>query len=347
MPTKPQFVFLQCSERSGSNLIARLFDAHSAFCSPRPAHLIRTYCDHAGTYGHLHHPQSWAQLLEDVANGLDVMLGSWSRQWSQEELADLAPLGRVDTLFRALLAHEASAQNKSGIFLKENRLYQHMPFLLSAFPDCRFVYQVRDPRDMAWSWKCARELRGDVERASRVWLQDQSEGLRVLSQLQPNRQMSWHRYEDLIDDPAGTLSPICEHLGVQYESDMLNFHENSRSKLHAKDSKTWENVSRPIMKSNHGKWKNQLTEDELTVIEWRCGHLMDRFNYSRALPPVSDHQGEAALARIQPLERYTKSAYAEVPKAEREQRARAAKYWEELGNRPHRLEPTTIGKHKQ
>ena len=54
-----------------------------------------------------------------------------------------------------------------------------------------------------------------------------------------------------------------------------------------------------------------------------------------------------SLARIQPLERYTKSAYAEVPKAEREQRARAAKYWEELRNRPHRLEPTTIEKHTQ
>ena len=151
MSTETRFVFLQCSERSGSNLIARLFDSHSAFCSPPPAHLIRTYCDHSGTYGDLNDPARWATLLADVATGLDVMLGSWSHNWTPKELGQLAPVGQVHTLFRALLAHEASAQNKIGIFLKENRLYHHMPFILSAFPDCQTVFQVRDPRDMAWS----------------------------------------------------------------------------------------------------------------------------------------------------------------------------------------------------
>ena len=347
MTAETRFVFLQCSERSGSNLIARLFDAHSAFCSPPPAHLIRTYCDHSGTYGNLLEPNNWTQLLQDVATGLDVMLGSWSRNWSATQLAHLAPIGQVDTLFQELLAHEAEAQNKTGIFLKENRLYQHMPFVLSAFPSSRTVYQVRDPRDMAWSWKCARELRGDVERASRVWLQDQTEGLRVLSQLQPMGRMKWHRYEDLVDDPAGTLQPICEYLGVNYETNMLQFHENQRSQRHAKASRTWENVSRPIMTGNHGKWRGQLTEDELMLIEWRCGHLMDRFEYPRALPTVSDAEGQAALERIRPLERHTKPAYAQVPQDEKVQRARAAKYWAELGDRPSRLEPTLIGKRTQ
>ena len=142
-------------------------------------------------------------------------------------------------------------------------------------------------------------------------------------------QMSCHRYEDLVDDPTGTLQTICQHLGVEYESNMLRFHENHRSQ-NAQSSRTWENVSRPIMAGNHGKWRGQLTEDELMVIEWRCGHLMDRFNYPRALPEVNDELGLAALDRIRPLERHTKSAYAQVPQAEQKQRARA-KYWSELG----------------
>ena len=177
------FVFLQCSERSGSNFITRLFDAHPEVCGPSPAHVLRLFCDHAHRYGDLAGASAWATLAEDVATTLDVKIGTWATQWTAEQLAALAPQGDVAGLFRALYGAEARANNKHRVFLKENHLYRHLPFVLSAFPGARFVFQVRDPRDMALSWKNARELRGDVARASAVWARDQTAGLSVLGQL--------------------------------------------------------------------------------------------------------------------------------------------------------------------
>ena len=93
MSANLSFVFLQCSERSGSNFITRLFDAHPEVCGPSPAHVLRLFCDHAHRYGDLAGASAWATLAGDVATTLDVKIGTWATQWTAEQLAALAPQG--------------------------------------------------------------------------------------------------------------------------------------------------------------------------------------------------------------------------------------------------------------
>ena len=60
------FNFLVSSERSGSNLVTKIMDAHPDICGPSPKHLIRVMgLDHY-RYGDLSRAQVWNRLLEDV-----------------------------------------------------------------------------------------------------------------------------------------------------------------------------------------------------------------------------------------------------------------------------------------
>jgi len=46
-----QFDFLLCSERSGSNLTAKVLDGHPEVCGPFPSHMIRTFSENYYRYG--------------------------------------------------------------------------------------------------------------------------------------------------------------------------------------------------------------------------------------------------------------------------------------------------------
>ena len=73
----PKFVFLLCSERSGSNLITRMLGSHPVVCSPSPAHLVRILCENRLRYGDLRVDRNWHALLDDTMALFLTKLGSW------------------------------------------------------------------------------------------------------------------------------------------------------------------------------------------------------------------------------------------------------------------------------
>ena len=66
-----QFDFLMCSERSGSNLITKILDAHSRVCGPFPTHLLRIMALNLYRYGDLSVDSHWEIFLEDVQDLLE------------------------------------------------------------------------------------------------------------------------------------------------------------------------------------------------------------------------------------------------------------------------------------
>ncbi len=67
-----KFSFLMCSERSGSNLITRMLDAHSGICGPATKHLINPVARNAFRYEPLERPGHWQALLDDIHHLLDA-----------------------------------------------------------------------------------------------------------------------------------------------------------------------------------------------------------------------------------------------------------------------------------
>jgi hypothetical protein len=87
------------------------------------------------------------------------------------------------------------------------------------------------------------------------------------------------RYEDLVADPIITLALICNHLGVEYDSRMLRFHERIRRPL-----ESWHlNLSRPLNTSRIGRGRNELSATDQRIVECITEPLARQFRY----PPLT------------------------------------------------------------
>ncbi|MBE0564399.1 MAG: sulfotransferase, partial [Krumholzibacteria bacterium] len=317
------FTFLMCSERSGSNLIARMFDAHPDCCGPSPTHLVRVLAENRGRYGDLDDDRAWGELCRDAADLLATKVGAWQREWSAAQLSAASPRRSLAALVRAVFAAEAKAAGKGHLFIKENHLYRYLPFVLRAFPGLRIVAMVRDPRDMALSWKRSPILRGDVVRAARIWQEDQEQLIRVLGFLEPGRDIHLLRYEDLVADPAGALAAACAAVGLPMDPAMLAFHGTASAAAAAVRTDDWKNLGRPVMAANFGKWRDGLDAAEAAYVERLCGPAMAVFGYAcETDDPRTTTELEAELL---PRERHEKSGWDDVPADEqRLRRERAA-----------------------
>jgi hypothetical protein len=280
-------IFLLCTERSGSNLIRVIMDAHSAIHAPAPTHIGQMFrLRH--TFGDLDDDQNWHALV-----AMMVTRFNYRSEYTGVSATDAEVLENVrtrDVRSVYLYLHQKGLQraNKRLLFLKENHTAKLVSALVQAFDKPKFVFQVRDPRDYARSCRnAARDLpfMGDFSRVLDVWAEDQTRSLQEYYNLGPER-VYFQRYEDLIRDPESVLRGLCAFLGVPFEQPMLSFHESESAKISGRNP-GWRNVARPLMRDNAGKYRRgagKLSSIEVRMLEARLGRLMDRFGYEREYP---------------------------------------------------------------
>ena len=314
------FCFLISSERSGSNLITRLLDGHSKVCGPSPTHLFRILVERRSHYGELRDPERWRFLLEDATDLFETKLGSWNCSLSAGELAEEVEPGSLAHLLRYVYEKEAIAEGKEVVFVKENHIHRHAAFLERHFPDSRFVFLVRDPRDMALSWKRAKNLRGCVIRAAETWKSDQCSSLSLYHTLLEEGRVVGVRYEDLVAKTETTLKRVCSLLELEFEAPMVELDKRESNWSNASATSEWANLSKPVIQNNFRKFEGALSADEPEFIERTCHNEMKAVGYepeSKPTKPLSELR-----AAIEPLELYVKPQYDEQPEADKRRHAR-------------------------
>lgn len=273
------FTFLICSERSGSNLITRIFDSHPYYCGPSPSHLIRAFANNRFGYGDLSKNENWEIFVSDIADYLGNQLGKWRTAVTAQNIMTEVHERRLAAVIKYVYKREAHAHGKPRIFVKENQTFRFIPFLLLSFPEGKFVYQVRDPRDMALSWKISPSHPGGVHKGANVWKEDQARGLEIYGYLRDSDLIVHQRYEDLISQPESQLRTLCNFLNIPYDEAMLSFHRQDLSAENANRITGWANLSKPVISDNSGKYHGKLAELEIRYIEALCQREMEFFNY--------------------------------------------------------------------
>lgn len=281
-----QFSFLICSERSGSNLITRMLDAHSQVCGPATKHLLNPVARNAFRYEPLERPANWHALLQDIEALLNADFSHWRRCFTQADLAALAPPGDLPGLLRRIFEAEAAAHGKRQVFVKENHVHEFIAFLLLHFPQANYVYQVRDPRDMALSWKRNPGHPGGVCRAARQWQADQQNSLKLYSELHRLGRAQLVRYEALIADPEAALAGPLAMMGLAWEPGMLGFHESELTRANAGQQHAWANLGKAVMADNQQKYREGLSADEICAVESLCGLEMQHLGYACEFGPA-------------------------------------------------------------
>lgn len=340
-------IFLMCSERSGSNLVARLFDAHPQICGPGTAHLADSILPELYRYAPFDSTR-WGQLVSDVHALLQIKNAEWKRQFKESELKACVPPGDVAGLLRFIYLEEARAHGKPVVFVKENRIYEFSGFLAAHFPDARYIYVYRDPRDMAASWKHAYAIRGGVLRAAETWRRDQYGFLLMKAGLEATVLPSESKatidsyqtslpsasYEDLVQTPETTLSRLCATVGVDFDPAMLEYHNLSRTHKNAEAVADYGNIARPVFTKSVGSYRDRLDANEICYIENACSELMAALGYRATVDPIGAEALQQLREHLQDLEPYEKARYASVSDEEKMRRQKLSEVRSGIQNRP-------------
>lgn len=169
-----------------------------------------------------------------------------------------------------------------GTFLgdKDTEYVRYLPHLKRLFPEAYLIHIVRDPRDVVVSrlkteWGRKRSLAFHAAEYQYYIKQMVTLGPELFG----DRYLEL-RYESLLDDPERELRKITERLGLEFEKDMLNFQASS-SNLVSKEESAWkQNVTKPLLRTNQGKWKASLKDSEAALIEMGIEPIMAQRGYT-------------------------------------------------------------------
>jgi hypothetical protein len=245
--------------------------------------MIRVFVRNRLNYGQLENNSNWSALTEDVSGLLQSQLGEWRTSLTDTDIRNSAVSRSIAGVVRTVYEAEAESNGKKRVFIKENQGAMLVPFYLSFFEGCKMIHLVRDPRDMALSWKRSGNHPGGIMRAAEIWQAEQKHALMVQGCLQDSNRFMTVRYEDILSAPQETMRLVCAFLELDFEEQMLNFHANTHTVRNAKRIQDWSNLAKPIIENNYNKYMENLSESEIRWVEHVCSHEMKYFGYSHSL----------------------------------------------------------------
>lgn len=272
--------FLLCTERSGSNLITKILNAHSLICGPSTKHIMNPVLRNIFRYEPIENSENWKIFIEDVLRLFNVEFSIWKKKFTIDELLNNVTKGDYIGLINYFFEQETLSNNKKIVFIKENHTYEFFPYLLKYFSSSKFIYQVRDPRDVALSWKKNPTHKGGIVNASKQWKNDQQQLLKMVHFLSQDNRVHQIKYEELILDTPKCIKDILTFLDLEYEPLITEFYKDSLTQKNSTTQDAWGNLSKSIMTNNSEKFLNELTKEEIIIIEKICFNEMKFLNYN-------------------------------------------------------------------
>jgi hypothetical protein len=148
------------------------------------------------------------------------------------------------------------------------------------YPRATIIHIVRDPRDVAASQQRMPWGSHSVVRNAMIWRRVNLAARRCADRPQ---YMSI-RYETLVREPEPTVAGICERLGEEYFPSMLVATKTSS----LRPPPPWlARAEEAITAERLEKWREELTAEEASQIEWAVGEHLESFGYRRAAEPAS------------------------------------------------------------
>jgi hypothetical protein len=255
-----------------------MIGAHPRIAIPFESHLYNTFYPWLRYYGDLAGRRNRERLVDDIL-ATEVMR-DWSprpdRQHTLDAIEQYDFNGVVDAILRAWTRDVG--KQRWGEKTPPHAFW--WPQILRGFPDMQVVHIVRDGRDVALSWFRARFGPKHYYPLATEWVRY----LQTIDDLRaalPEKQFFELHYEDLLREPDRILWEICDFLEEDYSRDMLAFH-NEKGEYRT-DAGNIENLKKPILQGNVGKWKTDMTRHQLRIFEAVAGSMLDKFGYQRQL----------------------------------------------------------------
>jgi len=267
------------SERSGTNLLRALLSTHSKIASPPPAGFINALGGIQLRYFPGGHPACLSELIDDVVALTKTHLNPWDIDLDSKVIEVRVKEPSLWEVFRVVNEIYAEECGRPCWCSKEPGLFNYISEIADCVPNARFVYLVRDGRDVALSL-----LRGHLHEfhvyfAAHYWALSQRSCLSALADPAHNGRMYVLKYENLIDNPQDEMRDLMHFIGIEFEKQQLQFYQDARVLDHSRRSRFWKNLARPIDRKNKGMYRDNLGVKNIEIFESVAWAEMEALGY--------------------------------------------------------------------
>jgi hypothetical protein len=307
----PPMPFIVGVPRSGTTLLRLMLDAHSQLAIPPETGFILELLAQG-------FPARMAQRWRFVSKIVPFRTGAWSnsleaffrtvtesqtwpdfllsRREFKERLLGLQPFTSAGGL-RAFHRLYAERFGKPRWGDKTPTYLTHLRAIEKLLPESRFIHILRDGRDVALSVKHLPFAPGEsIETIAADW----STQIRVARQQgRACRHYLEVRYEDLVTRTTETLQRVCDFVAIPYEAGMEDYYVNAHRRLDehqarlAQDGSVlrtkeerlgWQRLTNfPPDASRVGRWRKEMTEEEVLSFEKIAGRMLKELGYETTL----------------------------------------------------------------
>lgn len=297
-PGTPGIVFITGASRSGTTMLARMLGRARDACTLRELHFFGELVPFERSSSVLpreHAERAAAMTLARHARDYYVSgPTAEERAIAREIVAAFGSGGATgDRLFAAIMERIRTMAGARVLCEQTPRNIYYAFHLLEAFPDCRIVHVVRDPRAVLASQKRRYQLRKlggsnvPVREVVRLWLNYHPitmvrlwrSATREALKLEGHPRVTIVRYEDLVQDGEATVRALCERVGLPFERAMLDVpHWGSSTVRHS-------SAAGPSAAALE-KWREILDGKEVAYCDAATVEERRRFGYPDAVRAV-------------------------------------------------------------
>ena len=257
---KPDQVFVLGAPRSGTTFLASLLEKTS-YQSPYETQFIIKYYRKLARYGDLNDLANFERLVKDILRERAVMqlkLDVDVKQLFDELGGNVTYAGLVHKLC-SMGARNPKWGDKTPHYLMDFEV------LYKLFPDAKYLYIVRDGRDVALSLLKKPWGPNNIYACASYWAA-LNRSHPEFDYLREKGQLLELQYEDLLDDTPKVVRKLYDFLQEDIEEAEI------------------EKLAGTTMKANYQKWKQDLTAEQIALFDAVAGKTLAEYGYETNQP---------------------------------------------------------------
>ncbi|MBC3884973.1 sulfotransferase family protein [Undibacterium griseum] len=286
--SRPRPVLMTPLRRCGSHALRLRLNNSPEFYSPYPLHII-DFMPLLPRYGDLRIDQNYFRLIVDVIGLQTSSMVKWNDiVFDPVDIFEAIKQEKrsIHRVLWELLLRAGELHHASIVMDKSLDSVRYADELLELFPDMLFLNVVRDPRAQVASMNRAIIHEYDATLNALAWV-DAHKMASALIEKYPDSVLTI-RYEDFLSNQELVLRRICEFLGISFLPAMLDVSHSQEALQISQLSALWESNRFPPLMANKDKFRQQLSLDEIEVIETLCKSFMQKYGYEAMTPANAD-----------------------------------------------------------
>ena len=275
-PGSPPF-FIIGSGRSGSTLLRMMLVAHSRIAIPPETWFLLPLFEQVPIDRALNDDElkRAVALMTSHYRWLDMKIPAQELREEVDRIVSPRMKDVVEIVYRIYLKKVGKTRwgDKTPPYVRT------VPQLSRLFPGARFIFLIRDGRDVAKSFQKLMAYGMTIRQNAIEWMEaNRWERKWALSEYADS--ILHVRYEDLVLDPEPTLRRVCEFIGEQFEPQMLTWQEGVERMVPAREHFMHTKLTRNMKHDDIERWRREMTASELFVAEALMGRDLRRFGYA-------------------------------------------------------------------